>query len=124
MTSSLLTYLMTIDSLSSESGSARSVDVADRLNVARASVSKAADRLTDGGWAVRDDNGRLRLTERGREAVRAYAPARDVLVAVFTGRLGLTAARAERDALAVLGALDEDTVIRIARLYTGAEERK
>ena len=109
------------------------MDVADRLNVARASVSKAADRLTDGGWAVRDENGRLRLTERGREAVRAYAPARDVLVAVFardvlvavfTGRLGLTAARAERDALAVLGALDEDTVIRIARLYTGAEERK
>ena len=41
----------------------------------------------------------------------------------LTEKLGLGEARAEKEALAALGAMSTDTVQRIARLYGGAEER-
>lgn len=124
MTSSLLTYIMAIDALAAESERVRSVDLADALGVARASVCKAMDRLTEGGYAVRGGGGGLRLTEKGCEVVRNYAPARRLVRSMFADKLGLPAQRAERESLAVLGVLSEDTVKRIARLYEGGEERK
>ena len=124
MTSSLLTYIMAIDALAAESERVRSVDLADALGVARASVCKAMDRLTEGGYAVRGGGGGLRLTEKGCEVVKNYALARRLVRSMFADKLGLPAQRAERESLAVLGVLSEDTVKRIARLYEGGEERK
>ena len=54
------------------------------------------------------------LTEQDLAAVAPEAEA-------AFGKLGLSAARADREALAVLGALEEDTVKRIARLGRGKE---
>ena len=115
---------MAIDALAAESERVRSVDLADALGVARASVCKAMDRLTEGGYAVRGGGGGLRLTEKGCEVVKNYAPACRLVRSMFADRLGLPAQRAERESLAVLGVLSEDTVKRIARLYEGGEERK
>ena len=99
------------------------MDLADALGVARASVCKAMDRLTEGGYAVRGGGGGLRLTEKGCEVVKNYAPARR-LVRSMSRTTRTSAQRAERESLAVLGVLSEDTVKRIARLYEGGEERK
>ena len=57
MTSSLLVYIVTINSLERGSAGVRSTDVAVKLGVARASVCKAADRLAEGGWVVRGEGG-------------------------------------------------------------------
>ena len=121
MTSSLLGYILVIASLESEKGSVRSADVAQRLGVARASVCKAADRLAEGGWAARGEGSRLHLTEKGRGVAEDYAPVRELLNSVFRAKLGLSETRADRETLAVLGALKEDTVKRIARSYCAKE---
>ena len=123
MTSSLLIYIMTIGSLEKERGSVRSADVAEKLGVARASACRAADRLAEGGWAARGEGSRLHLTEKGRKVVETYAPALGRMRRQFASEFGLTAAKAEREALAALGALEEDTVERIARKER-AEERE
>lgn len=124
MTSSLLRYIMAIDALAAESERVRSVDLAESLGVARASVCKALDRLTEGGYAVRGGGGQLRLTAKGNEVVRNYAPALRLVKSMFADKLGVPEQRADRESLAVLGVLGEDTVQRIARLYGGGEERK
>ena len=121
MTSSLLVYIVTINSLERGSAGVRSTDVAVKLGVARASVCKAADRLAEGGWVVRGEGSRLHLTEKGRAVAEDCAPARRLIGRMFSEKLGLSAARADREALAVLGALEEDTVKRIARLGRGKE---
>ena len=124
MTSSLLIYIMTIGSLEKERGSVRSADVAEKLGVARASVCRAADRLAEGGWAARGEGSRLHLTEKGRKVVETYAPALGRMRRQFASEFGLTAAKAEREALAALGALEEDTVERIARKERAEEREK
>ena len=91
---------MAIDALAAESERVRSVDLADALGVARASVCKAMDRLTEGGYAVRGGGGGLRLTEKGCEVVKNYAPARRLVRSMFADKLGLPAQRAERESLA------------------------
>ena len=124
MTSSLLIYIMTIGSLEKERRSVRSADVAEKLGVARASVCRAADRLAEGGWAARGEGSRLHLTEKGRKVVETYAPALGRMRRQFASEFGLTAAKAEREALAALGALEEDTVERIARKERAEEREK
>ena len=122
MTSSLLTYMMTIESLAGKSARVRSADIAEALGVARASVCKALDRLTDGGYALRCPEG-VCLTEKGRRVTEIYAPARMMVEEALSERLGVPAARAERESVAVLGVLSEDTVVRIARMREGGKER-
>lgn len=124
MTSSLLGYIMAIGALESKSERVRSVDVAESLGVARASVCKAMDRLSDGGYAVRGEHGEVRLTAKGRATVEKYVPACKVVAGVLTRRLGLSAARAEREAVCALGALSDDTVVRISRLAADAKEKE
>lgn len=114
---------MAIDALDKKRARVRSVDLAGSLGVARASVCKALDRLSENGYAVRGEGGNVRLTAKGKEAVGIYSPARDLLKGALTEKLGLGEARAEKEALAALGAMSTDTVQRIARLYGGAEER-
>ena len=75
------------------------MDLADALGVARASVCKAMDRLTEGGYAVRGGGGGLRLTEKGCEVVKNYAPARR-LVRSMSRTTRTSAQRAERESLA------------------------
>ena len=70
---------------------------------------------------VRGEGSRLHLTEKGRAVAEDCAPARRLIGRMFSEKLGLSAARADREALAVLGALEEDTVKRIARLGRGKE---
>ena len=120
----LLIYIMTIGSLEKERGSVRSADVAEKLGVARASVCRAADRLAEGGWAARGEGSRLHLTEKGRKVVETYAPALGRMRRLFASEFGLTAAKAEREALAALGALEEDTIERIARKERAEEREK
>lgn len=123
MTSSLLRYIMAIDALNGKAGRVRSVDIALSLGVARASVCKALDRLSESGYATRGEDGNVRLTAKGTEAVGIYSPARESLKNVLMNKLGLGEARAEKESLAVLGAVSTETVKRFARLYGGAEER-
>lgn len=123
MTPSLLGYILAIDALCAEREHVRSVDVAEKLGVARASVCRALDRLSDGGYAVRCESGEVRLTTRGKEIVGKYLPACEVVARALVEKLGLNEGRAEREAVLALGALSDDTVVRLSRLYQDEKEK-
>ena len=66
-------YLETIYVLSSQSSSVRSIDVAERMNYSKPSVSRAVGLLKKDGLLEMDKAGRLKLTEAGEEkAKRIY----------------------------------------------------
>ena len=116
MTSSMLGYVMAIHKLGENGAEVRSVDIAAELGVARASVCKALDRLSESGLAVRDGSDKVRLTTKGTKAVEEYVPAYERFVRLFRDELHMTKERATAEAVAAAGALGADTVKRMAAL--------
>ena len=103
MTSSMLGYVMAIHKLGENGAEVRSVDIAAELGVARASVCKALDRLSESGLAVRDGSGKVRLTIKGTKAVEEYVPAYERFVRLFRDELHMTKERATAEAVAAAG---------------------
>lgn len=67
LTSSMEDYLEAILVIQQERGTARCVDVANHLNVTKPSVSRAIRELSRMGCLLKEADGALSLTERGRE---------------------------------------------------------
>lgn len=66
-------YLETILMLQEENGYARSIDVANKLNFSKPSVSVAMKNLRENGYITVENEGHLVLTDKGREiADRMY----------------------------------------------------
>lgn len=122
MTSSMLTYIFAVNDIAEQGKPVRSVDIAARLRVARASVCKALDRLTDAGYALRDDFNFVRLTALGRQTVEEYKPAYEFVTHMFADKLGLSRGRAEKEAICVVGSLSADCVKRINNFAVGVTE--
>lgn len=60
-------YLKTIYTLFKESGTVRSLDVAERMGVSKPSVSHAVKLLREGGFLIMNADYTLHLTDLGRE---------------------------------------------------------
>ena len=89
-------YLEAILALGEE-GPVRSIDVAQRLNFSKPSVSRAMSLLREGGFVVMDANGFLTLTDEGLEiAQRIYE--RHLLLTRWLIHLGVSEDVAAQDA--------------------------
>ena len=89
-------YLEAILALGEE-GPVRSIDVAQRLNFSKPSVSRAMSLLREGGFVVTDANGFLTLTDEGLEiAQRIYE--RHLLLTRWLIHLGVSEDVAAQDA--------------------------
>ena len=90
-------YLETIYTLSLNSTSVRSIDVAETLNYSRPSVSRAVGLLKKDGYLLMDEEGFLTLTEEGRAlAERIYE--RHTVLAAALEALGVDKETAAEDA--------------------------
>ena len=66
-------YLETIFMLKKKNGHVRSIDVANELGVTKPSVSVAMKNFREEGYIVVDEDGRISLTDKGKEiAERVY----------------------------------------------------
>ncbi len=90
-------YLETIYILSRQSGSVRSIDVAEHLGYSKPSVSRAVGLLEKDGLLRRDEAGALMLTEAGEERARRIYERHTVLTKLFI-RLGVDEETAAEDA--------------------------
>ena len=90
-------YLETIYILSRQSGSVRSIDVAEHLGYSKPSVSRAVGLLEKDGLLRRDEAGALMLTEAGEEKARRIYERHTVLTKLFI-RLGVDEETAAEDA--------------------------
>ena len=99
-------YLEAILMLCEENGSARSVDIAARLNVTKPSVSFAMKRLRENGYIL--------MGERG-EAIAKPILERHNLLSSFLIRLGVSEEVAQADACKIEHDLSDETFAAIRR---------
>ena len=90
-------YLETIYTLSLNSTSVRSIDVAETLNYSRPSVSRAVGLLKKDGYLLMDEEGFLTLTEEGRALAEQIYERHTVLTAALEA-LGVDKETAAEDA--------------------------
>ena len=90
-------YLETIYTLSLNSTSVRSIDVAEALNYSRPSVSRAVGLLKKDGYLLMDEESFLTLTEEGRALAERIYERHTVLTAALEA-LGVDKETAAEDA--------------------------
>lgn len=90
----------------------RSVDVASRLNVSKASVNKAVAALKAQGLVEQSHYGKILLTDRGREIGTAVWYRHRLIRTLLTRELGVDYDRADAEACMMEHALSEDTMAR------------
>lgn len=90
-------YLETIYILSQSGKGVRAVDVGEYMGFSKPSVSRAMGILKSGGYVVTDEDGFLRLTERGLESAKATYERHRLLTDFFV-RLGVSPDTASADA--------------------------
>ena len=101
-------YLEAMLMLKEEKGSIRSVDIADRLNVARPSVSYSVKNLRENGYLSMDKSGFITLSESGMEIAEKIYNRHKVLTKFFIS-LGVDEAIAREDACKVEHDLSDET---------------
>ncbi len=86
----------------------RSVDVAKRLGVSKPSVSRAMGILVERGYLVINDNGTLRLTDKGLDRASEIYD-RHILLTRFLMKIAsIDEAQAERNACRMEHDIDDD----------------
>lgn len=88
----------------------RSVEIAQRLDVSKASVNKAIASLKSQGMVEQAHYGKVRLTEEGRSIGAAVWRRHRMLRAFLTDELGVEFDRADEEACKMEHALSEDTM--------------
>lgn len=90
----------------------RSVEIARRLDVSKASVNKAITALKNQGMVEQSHYGKVRLTDLGREIGSAVWRRHRLIRAFLVDELGVEFERADTEACEMEHALSEDTMNR------------
>lgn len=110
-------YLESIYRLSLDSGepdgAVRSVDVADQLEVSKASVNKALNQLKDMGMVTQSRYGRVTLTSEGEKYAKIVWRSHRALRAFLQTDLGVEPETADEEACLMEHALSADTMTRL-----------
>lgn len=91
-------YLETIHILEKSHGHAHGVEVAKRLGVSKASVSKAMNYLKDKGFVNKETYGTITLTKKGKELSRQIYNNHKLISLFLEHSLELTAKEADENA--------------------------
>lgn len=90
----------------------RSVDIASRLGVSKASVNKAVSTLKAQGLVEQSHYGKVMLTDQGREVGESVWYRHRLLRTFLIQELGVAFDRADAEACLMEHALSEDTMNR------------
>ncbi|MDR1016940.1 MAG: metal-dependent transcriptional regulator [Coriobacteriales bacterium] len=91
-------------------GSVRSVDVATRMDVSKASVNNAVKTLVDAGLVTKQHYGEIELTPVGREHAEAILDRHRVLYHFLIDQLGVDPYIAAKETDAMEHAISEHTL--------------
>ena len=101
---------------------ARVSSIAKHLDVAKASVTQAVQRLIEKGLVECARYGRVNLTTQGLKSARKVRNRHDTLVTFLEDVLGVPDVVAERDACALEHGLSDETTKRLADYISNVTE--
>lgn len=109
-------YLETILMLREKNGNVRSIDIVNKMNYSKPSISIAMKKLKSEGLVEMDLNGYITLTSRGEEiAKRIYS--RHRLLEKCLIAIGVDPETAEEEACRIEHVIDDDTYDKINAFY-------
>ena len=109
-------YLETILMLREKHGNVRSIDIVNKLNYSKPSISIAMKKLKSEGMVEMDLNGYITLTPKGEEvAQRIYS--RHKLLEKCLLAIGVEPETAEEEACRIEHVIDDDTYDKINAFY-------
>ncbi len=113
LSSSIEDYLETILLLSEKDGAVRVTDIAEKLDIAKPSVTAAVNTLKEKGFVTQERYGRVYLTPVGREHAlrvkRRHKTLRNFLIEI----LGVSEETAEKDACLMEHAVSSETMEKL-----------
>ncbi len=115
-------YLETILILEKEKGNVRSIDVANRLEFSKASISRAMGILREAGYLTIDDAGNLLLTEAGRKRAGQVYERHCLIKKFFIEALEVSEETAEKDACRIEHVISDETFEQMKLWLAAAEE--
>ena len=101
--------------LKNEIGEVRSIDIVNKMNYSKPSISIAMKKLRENGYIEMDESGYITLKDSGREIAERIYNRHKLLEQVLVA-IGVDTARAEEEACKIEHDIDEDTYEKI-RLY-------
>ncbi|MCE5341261.1 MAG: metal-dependent transcriptional regulator [Planctomycetaceae bacterium] len=113
LSSSLEDYIEAIYNLSREGKVARSRDIADILDVTRASVTGALKLLNDKGLVDYRPYGFIHLTEKGVQEAKSVVSRHNIIESFFVNVLGVDKQTAEQAACKAEHALGQVVISRL-----------
>lgn len=105
-------YLETIHMLSKKNGSVRSIDVANELSFSKASVSIAMKNFREEGYITVDEDGSLKLTQKGLEIAERVYERHEILARALMA-LGVDSETAYEDACKIEHHISDKSVQKI-----------
>lgn len=113
-------YLEAILMITKEKGYCRSIDIANLLNFSKPSVSVAMKNLRENGYITVEDEGHLKLTDKGTEiAIRVFE--RHRFLTEWLVHLGVSPETAAEDACRMEHVISEET-FNAMKKHTHIEE--
>ncbi len=107
-------YLETIYVLSQQSGTVRSIDIAEHMGYSKPSVSRAVGLLKQGGYVTAKEDGYLVLTEAGTAAAQKIFERHTLLCRILC-HIGVSEQTASEDACKIEHVISDETVAAIKR---------
>lgn len=101
-------YLETILMLKKQNEYVRSIDIANKMNFSKPSVSRAIKLLKESKLIIVDGKGHIDFTDKGREIAEGVYN-RHITLTVFLTQLGVTQHQAEEDACRLEHIISDET---------------
>lgn len=113
--SSLEDYIEAIYTLSLENDNIRSVDVARLLEVSKASVSNAMNRLVNIGYITKSPYGSINITDLGIKKAKEVYKRHTLIKSFLVDILGVNEETAELDACKMEHQISEETFSKLVK---------
>lgn len=123
LSASLEDYLEVILHLSDQSDGAKISDIAQRLDIAKPSVSQAIAVLKADGFVSQQPYGPVQLTEKGRVRANKIWYKHQIIRDYFITILGVSPENADRDACLIEHLLSEESFKKMEARLKQAVER-
>ena len=121
ITSGLEDYLELIHNSISNNQQIKAIDIANKFNISRSSVSEALIRLADMDYIIYEGRKGIKITQKGIKQAKKITKKHEILMNFFIKVLDVDIALADKNACKIEHVIDDEVIEKIAK-YTKNHE--